>query len=196
LYVVAYALIDISPIAGGLETLIAVLWALFIVMEITDVLDGMVARRQNIVTDLGKVLDPFADVVCRLTYFVILTVAGIVPLWFVMIVLYRELASVFLRLLFVREGIALGAGTAGKLKSWFYSVAAAAALFLFTADRLPGLPTRVGDALPAVRWAALAVYAIAAFLALWSIGGYIAYYARHRRGGSAGEPQNRGGSRA
>ena len=48
-----------------------VLWVLFVVIELSDVFDGMVARRRQIVSDLGKLLDPFADVVSRLTYFIV-----------------------------------------------------------------------------------------------------------------------------
>lgn len=181
IFVLAYAFIDIWPDALGLTTVFAVLWALFVVMEITDILDGMVARRKGLVTDLGKVLDPFADVVCRLTYFVILTVAGVMPLWFVLVVLYRELTSVFLRLLFFREGFALAAGVLGKLKSWFYSLSAIIALFLFTVDRLPSVPGRVLQAAPVLRIVAICIYAVAAVLAILSISGYIRFYVKRRR---------------
>lgn len=182
LYVLAYALTVTWPGLIGPATAISAMWVLFLVMELTDVLDGMVARRQGLVTDLGKVLDPFADVVCRLTYFTVLTVAGIMPLWFVFIVLYRELGAVFLRLLFYRDGFALGAGTPGKLKSWFYSLAALLGLFLFTMRELPEPGGTLEAALPVARLVALVVYAVAGVLAVWSIGGYLCMYIRRSRG--------------
>ena len=46
-----------------------VLAVLYAVMELTDLLDGRIARSRKLVTDLGKVLDPFADVICHLTFF-------------------------------------------------------------------------------------------------------------------------------
>lgn len=178
-YVAAFLVIESGQ--RDVQTLLTVMWALFVVMELTDVLDGVVARRRNLITDLGKILDPFADVVCRLTYFVVLTVAGILPLWFVMIVLYRELGSVFLRLLFLREGHALGAGVPGKLKSWFYFMSAAISLFLYSVDRLPGALPQVRSVVPTLSWVAVVIYTIAALLAVWSILGYIMFYARRRK---------------
>ncbi len=183
LFVLAYALIDIWPGIVGLRVTLSTLWILFVVMELTDVLDGMVARRQGIVSDLGKILDPFADVVCRLTYFIILTVAGIMPLWFVIIVLYREFGAVFLRLLLYRDGYALGAGSAGKLKSWFYSLSATIGLFIFTATRLPAVSESISDSMEIIQAVALGVYAIAAILALWSIGGYLRFYRGRKKQG-------------
>jgi len=185
LFVVSYALIDIWPGVVALRMAVTAIWIIFVVMELTDVLDGMVARRQGIVSDLGKILDPFADVVCRLTYFIILTVAGVMPLWFVIIVLYREFGAVFLRLLLYREGYALGAGSAGKLKSWFYSISAAVGLFLLTADRLPSVPLLVAESLSVVRVVAYAVYAVGAVLSVWSFAGYLRFY-RARKSDGAG----------
>jgi CDP-diacylglycerol--glycerol-3-phosphate 3-phosphatidyltransferase len=176
LFVMVYALVDIWPGTVGLGLSLSTIWILFVVMELTDVLDGMVARRQGTVSDLGKILDPFADVVCRLTYFIILTVAGVMPLWFVIIVLYREFGAVFLRLLLYRDGYALGAGSAGKLKSWFYSISATIGLFLFSVDRLPSVPRIVSDSIRVVQPAAYGVYAIGAVLALWSFAGYLKFF--------------------
>ena len=182
-YVAAYALTDIWPGIIGVRAALSTLWILFVVMELTDVLDGMVARRQGLVTDIGKILDPFADVVCRLTYFTVLTVAGIMPLWFVIIVLYRELSVVFLRLLLYRDGFALGASSAGKLKSWFYGLSAAIGLFILTVTRLPSVSKSISDSMDIVRVAAIVVYAIAAVLALWSIGGYLRVYRDRKKRG-------------
>jgi CDP-diacylglycerol--glycerol-3-phosphate 3-phosphatidyltransferase len=181
-FVAAYYLLDIRPIPGAAVHLVTALWVLYILMELTDVLDGLVARRQNLVTDIGKILDPFADVLCRLTYFVPLTLAGVMPLWFLMIVIYRELGSVFLRLLLYRSGLALGAGVAGKLKSWFYSLSAAIALFIYTAGKLESLSHLAESALPVLRVVATIVFAVAAVLAVWSISGYLGVYVRRRSG--------------
>jgi CDP-diacylglycerol--glycerol-3-phosphate 3-phosphatidyltransferase len=185
LFVVAYAFAAIWPGFLPPAASISALWALFLVMELSDVVDGVVARRQG-VSDLGKILDPFADVVCRMTYFICLTVAGIIPLWFVIVVLYREFAAVFLRLLLYRKGYALGARTVGKLKSWFYSLATAAALFIFTVRTLPGTGAGVQNALRFLRPAAYVVYVVAAILALWSLANYLVFYRSHARNGSRG----------
>ena len=180
LFVVAYALVGIwarvAPAVG-----LTALWILFLIMELSDVLDGLIARRQDMVSDLGKILDPFADVVCRLTYFICLTLAGVMPLWFVIIVLYREFAAVFLRLLLFREGYALGARTVGKLKSWFYSVATAIGLYIFTVDSLVSAPDALRNSLSVVHIAAYAVYIVAAVLSLWSFANYLVFYVSRKR---------------
>lgn len=182
-FVVAYAFADVWPEVSGVVAPVTALWVLFVIMELTDVLDGMIARRQGMVTDLGKVLDPFADVVCRMTYFTTLVVAGIMPLWFVIIVLYREFGAVFLRLLLYRDGLALAAGPVGKLKSWFYSVAATVGLFLFTTNRLPPVYDAVVRSREIVGVVAYVVYAVAAVLSVWSFVIYLRVYARRRSGG-------------
>ena len=96
---------------------------LFIVQEATDVLDGAIARKRNLVTDVGKVLDPFADVMSRMTFFICFTGSGLMPIWIFTILLYRELAITFLRLLMIRRGVAMAASIWGKLKAVVYNMA-------------------------------------------------------------------------
>ncbi|MFP4409437.1 MAG: CDP-alcohol phosphatidyltransferase family protein [Spirochaetaceae bacterium] len=69
---------------------VVLLWIVFFAIEISDILDGAVARRKNIVSDLGKLFDPFADVISRLTYFITFAAVGIMPAWIVLLILYRE----------------------------------------------------------------------------------------------------------
>ncbi|MEM5948113.1 CDP-diacylglycerol--glycerol-3-phosphate 3-phosphatidyltransferase [Spirochaetia bacterium 38H-sp] len=108
------------------------LWVLYAVMEISDLFDGMVARRTGNVSDIGKLLDPFADVVARLTYFLAFVVAGILPAWIFLLIMYRELGILFLRMILSRHGFAMGARAGGKLKSVFYSVSTFMGLAVFS----------------------------------------------------------------
>ncbi len=117
------------------------LWVLFVLIELSDVLDGAVARRQGTVSDVGKILDPFADVVSKVTYFTCLLTVGIVPLWFLLIVLYREFGIILIRMILYHDGIALGARVAGKLKTWFYGISAAAGILLVGIDPSPAVAT-------------------------------------------------------
>lgn len=101
------------------------LWALsllfiFGVGELTDLLDGILARKLNQTSELGKLLDPFADVVSRLTFFLALLLADILPFWFFAIVLYRELGITFWRLHLVQSKVVLAASLGGKTKAWLY----------------------------------------------------------------------------
>ncbi len=85
----------------------ALTWLLllvYVLIEISDLLDGFIARRYQMVTDLGKVLDPFSDVISRMTYFVCLAFSGIMPLWVFLIILYRELSVTFLRMILMGKG--------------------------------------------------------------------------------------------
>ena len=126
---------------GFRTTGLVLLWALFVLIELSDVLDGAIARGRGNVTDIGKILDPFADVVSKVTYFACLLTAGIVPLWFLLVVLYREFGIILIRMILYRDGVALGARVAGKLKTWLYAVTAASGILLLTLDESPALTT-------------------------------------------------------
>ena len=111
---------------------------LFIFIEATDLLDGIIARKRNLVTDLGKVMDPFADTFARLTYFVCLMSVDIFPIIPFVIILWRELAQSFIRSLLMREGKALPANIWGKSKAVLYAVSAVAGvLYLILYRSLP-----------------------------------------------------------
>jgi CDP-diacylglycerol---glycerol-3-phosphate 3-phosphatidyltransferase len=90
--------------------------------EITDLLDGIIARKFNMVTDLGKVMDPFADTFSRLTYFVCLSAVGVMPVWTFIIIMWREFSIVFLRMLMMGRGKAVPANIWGKSKAVLYAV--------------------------------------------------------------------------
>lgn len=108
---------------------------LFIAIEATDLLDGIIARNRNLVTDLGKVMDPFADTFARLTYFVCLMSVDIFPIIAFVIILWRELAQSFVRSLLMREGKALPANIWGKTKAVLYAVSAVAGVLYLTLVR-------------------------------------------------------------
>lgn len=108
--------------------LYVLIWVVFLFIEVTDVIDGYLARKLDMVTDLGKLLDPFSDVISRITYFISFAVVGIMHPVFCLIILYREFGIVFIRMILAQKGIALAAGAGGKLKSVFYFLGAAAGL--------------------------------------------------------------------
>ncbi len=112
------------------------LWILFAVSEVSDVLDGHIARKYNQVTDLGKLMDPFADVIFRVTYFVCFAASGWIPWWAVMIILWREFTIMFIRTLLMKEGTALAARFWGKFKAVFYFLTGLAGMIYVTLSRL------------------------------------------------------------
>lgn len=91
---------------------------LLIVSECSDVLDGLLARKRNEVTDLGKVLDPMADSITHISIFLAFTQGFVaLPLLLVLVFLYRELFVTTLRTLCALKGIALAARFSGKMKT-------------------------------------------------------------------------------
>lgn len=86
--------------------------------EVTDFFDGFLARRHNKVTDLGKVLDPMADSIFRVSVFLSFTQGIIqIPLIIVLIIFLRESIVTSLRTLCALQGVALAARMSGKVKA-------------------------------------------------------------------------------
>ncbi len=101
------------------------------ICELSDFLDGFLARLQNRVTSLGKILDPMADSIFRLSLFLSFT-QGIVslPVWIVLIFFLRDSMITALRTLCAFQGVVLAARLSGKIKAVFQ---ATAALFILVA---------------------------------------------------------------
>ena len=91
------------------RTALLILIPLFIYMEFTDFLDGFYARKFKQVSNFGKLFDPFADVVANLTVLLAFMLSGYVPLPIFIIILYRELGILFLRMLARGNGITIAA---------------------------------------------------------------------------------------
>jgi len=108
-----------------------ILLALLVICECSDLFDGFFARRRNIVTDLGKILDPIADSVTHITLFFMFT-QGVVqlPLMIVFIFLYRELFIGGLRTLCALRGFTLAARFSGKVKAVLQGVVCALVISL------------------------------------------------------------------
>ena len=116
-----FFLIDLFPSFN--PVVYAVLLVLFYgIMELTDLLDGKIARKQGLVTDLGKVLDPFADVICHLTFFTCFLAVGIMSVWAFIPILWREFAQSFTRMLMMGKGKAMAANIFGKAKTCLYAL--------------------------------------------------------------------------
>jgi len=101
--------------------------ALFIVAIATDGLDGYLARKHDIVTDLGKLLDPIADKVLTGFAFIGLSILGELPWWVTVVVLIREIGITVYRLMVVSDHV-LAAAWMGKLKTVAQALALSLAL--------------------------------------------------------------------
>lgn len=91
--------------------------AVFGAAAYTDYLDGHIARKQQIVTDFGKFIDPVADKLLNLSAMVMLTRSGLMPHWIVILILARELCVDGLRMVAVGQGRVIAAGMLGKIKT-------------------------------------------------------------------------------
>ena len=127
-----------SWFSGGAVWTVPVLWLIFIISEITDLLDGMAARKLNLTTDLGKLLDPFADTIMQITCFLCFVIDGYLPSILFLIVIYREFAVLLLRNLMLKKGVAMGASMTGKIKTVLYIVTAG---FVLTAESIIRIET-------------------------------------------------------
>ena len=92
---------------------------LYAVTGATDFLDGWVARRRNLVTVIGKFLDPLADKLIVMAALVMLVHLGRVAAWVCIVVLAREFIVTGLRTIAMSEGIVIAAGQEGKHKTAF-----------------------------------------------------------------------------
>lgn len=135
--------------------------ALFIVAIATDGIDGYLARRHDIVTDLGKLLDPIADKALTGVAFVGLSILGELPWWVTIVVLVREIGITVYRFIVVGDHV-LAAAWMGKLKT----VAQAVALSLALAPLAALIDNPVWDA--AVWWVNVVTMTIAVLLTIAS----------------------------
>jgi CDP-diacylglycerol--glycerol-3-phosphate 3-phosphatidyltransferase len=108
--------------------------AIFLLAAVTDRLDGYLARRDNLVTDLGKLLDPIADKLLIGAGLVGLSILGDLPWWVTVLILARELGVTALRFMVLRYAV-IPASRGGKLKTVLQVVAIA--LYLLPLGALP-----------------------------------------------------------
>ncbi len=96
---------------------------IFVVASLTDFIDGYIARRDHLITDFGKFMDPLADKLLTASALVCLTSIGFVPAWVVVIILAREFAITGLRTLAASNGVVMAAGIWGKAKTMSQMIA-------------------------------------------------------------------------
>ncbi|MBN2516052.1 MAG: CDP-diacylglycerol--glycerol-3-phosphate 3-phosphatidyltransferase [Deltaproteobacteria bacterium] len=139
---------------------------LFIIAAVTDLLDGYIARKYNIVTKIGKYLDPLADKLIVNTAMIMMIPIGRIPAWIVAVIIMRDLAVDGLRGIASTDDFVIYASKLGKQKTLCQIFAVSALLIhypLFGADA-----HAVG----------MAVLYLALVLTLWSGGDYFMRFYR------------------
>jgi CDP-diacylglycerol--glycerol-3-phosphate 3-phosphatidyltransferase len=95
---------------------------LFVFASATDGVDGFLARRRNLVTDAGKLLDPIADKLLTGGALVALSILGELPWWVTGVILLREIGITVLRFVALRDHV-IAASLLGKVKTWVQIIA-------------------------------------------------------------------------
>lgn len=129
--VLMLAPLDLGELAIGQEAIpfAHLLGALiFIIASVTDWVDGYYARKLNLVTNLGKFLDPLADKLLVSAALIALVELQMAPAWIVILIISREFAVTGLRLVLAGEGEVVAANMLGKIKTWAQIVAVSALL--------------------------------------------------------------------
>ncbi len=94
-----------------------IIFGLFVIASLTDLLDGYIARKRQLITTFGKFIDPLADKLLVNTLLVIFAVRGQMPVIAVLLMLWRDTAVEGIRMIVARKGVTMSAGFLGKVKT-------------------------------------------------------------------------------
>ncbi len=143
---------------------------IYVLASITDALDGHIARKNNMVTDFGKFLDPIADkllVTSALLSLTLVDTQGLfrgLYLWSTLIILTREFMVSGVRMIAASKGVVIAAGKMGKLKMIFQSIALVVLL---------AVPVFSGDFAKFLRNIGDVLMVVAVILTIWSGAEYL-----------------------
>jgi len=112
--------------------------ATFLTASFTDFLDGYIAKKNNIVTDFGKLMDPIADKILVLSAFLAFVEMELIPAWMALIIVFREVTITGLRIAALTHGKVLAAEDGGKHKM-VSQVVSIFAILLFLIFREAGI---------------------------------------------------------
>ena len=114
---------------GSSQTMRVVANVIFIVASLTDLFDGKIARKYNLVTNFGKFMDPLADKLLVCSALICLIQLGQLPAWVVIIIISREFIISGFRLVAADNGIVIAASYWGKFKTTFQMIAVILMIF-------------------------------------------------------------------
>ena len=103
--------------AWGISIGDAIAGVVFIIASLTDAADGYIARKRNLITNMGKFIDPLADKILVLAVLTALVELHRFPAWMVIVIISREFIVSGLRMVAASEGVVIAASKGGKLKT-------------------------------------------------------------------------------
>jgi len=118
--IVPFVFFMLTDVAGDMSKWIAL--ALFVVARLTDLLDGHIARKYNLVTNFGKFMDPLADKLLVCAAMICLVENDKIPSWVVIVIISREFIISGFRLIASDNGIVIAASYWGKFKTVFQMI--------------------------------------------------------------------------
>lgn len=118
--IIPFVLCMLLPGGGAAGKYAAV--AIFIIASLTDMLDGKIARKNNLVTNFGKFMDPLADKLLVCSAMICLTANNKLAAWIVIIIISREFIISGFRLVASDNGVVIAASYWGKFKTTFQMV--------------------------------------------------------------------------
>ena len=95
---------------------------IFILASLTDLLDGYIARHYNAITEFGKVLDPFADKLMKMSALICLTIAELLPLWVTILMIVCDIAMIISGLCIYKKNITIQSNWLGKAGTLIISI--------------------------------------------------------------------------
>jgi len=120
---------------GGAEAWLAAI-AVMALAEISDALDGILARRTGQVSDFGKVIDPMADSLYRALVFLAFLAVGWMSVWLVAVIFARDIIVAYVRTLSQQIGVTMSARRSGKIKAAVQAFAQFSTVGLYAAAAL------------------------------------------------------------
>lgn len=108
---------------------------LFIIAALTDYFDGYFAKKQGLITDFGKIMDPIADKVMMIFVFIALAYLGMMDWWMIVLIVVREVAVTVSRLKAMSRGHVLAAEQSGKIKTVCQMVSVSFALLFLICEQ-------------------------------------------------------------
>ncbi|MCM1223653.1 MAG: CDP-diacylglycerol--glycerol-3-phosphate 3-phosphatidyltransferase [Lachnospiraceae bacterium] len=115
-FFVLFMLVDITTVDKWIAL------AIFIIASLTDLLDGKIARKYDLVTNFGKFMDPLADKLLVCAALICLVEMAVLPAWIVIIIISREFIISGFRLIASDNGVVIAASYFGKFKTTFQMI--------------------------------------------------------------------------